>query len=1703
MSLGAGSQRSAYANLISNLDSESTSKLKLLKGEEVLKIESEANNLYDYFVSDDVYDFLTKKGIPLSNQCFRVHSHPASKIIENYFLFGVLSNHVVSNSIFISLKESKLIRLGVRKANLKQNVNLVNRLIHAKDSLRYADPIRNLDFTTLDSEMMGKLKTASRVFVHDEIHYWSLVDFQNFLGLIEGPLLYTIIYPPEVHLGYESSLHPELYEFRYIKDRSAFIWAPDGNYGASYTQPVNPWLLSTNKLHDSDGRSWTLTKLETIGSHHLFLCVPGSRVVEDQYIFTDFTLVDPRLFSSYANRNPRLRASFVRRTAHYLMALKKADSASAVSKLRQLSKSDETADEILFVGGLAKCISELKYFNNVSGLLDLGEVLKNTFEHMFLSGIALYLVDKQAYHMQKMRLDLKNLVTPTLVVSCSFKEYKGRKAGSFTKMEDYMDQVFLGELTGEFQPQYAMIPMFERDPYCIVFEEGKEVLEIPKLERECCRFKQMLGRPKVEEQRPFYSAERPTDSDTFVYMETLPKYFMKVMLIGDGEAHTLYDEGLIDAAEYIRRCQTANSTSTEVVQEQILEALIDEEVPVEEQMELGSTLEAVTEAKKNLCLLKPLAEHLKIDHPILVGHMVSIDSSFARFLNDDGLGLPGLLMIAAAKNMTLSISRKGGGYVHIDGDFNPLGIEITGNHATLVPYERLRNDPKDMLKISETCGSLMYTVRAERAMRLVTAFKKGFTGVMLNEFLKKWERVESRVSGTHELTLSSFLGFAGCGKTTFLLKMLKCNTGMTATVVSPRRNLADEWAKDLEGTSHNVYTFEKYLKGASSCDLLVIDECGLYPPGYIDLVYFMKEFKHVVILGDPLQCSYYNEKDNILLKESAELFKELTLPTTDKCVCGLTMEIKEYTGPSFSNEFGTGDKLNGRDAWFYSRGGEGYTYSKISHSSRGWDKELDQVILACGYEPSMFDHCLAQEYTKGGKIGFHSDDEKCYPIDNPILTVQLDGACHFSISCKKGSKTFSIDGPKFFLMKNGMQRSHKHAVEADKPRASLTFRSTKPLQLSEPIEENVGCPYMMFTNRLSRKNSIFGVKAHGTGGFEVKEINTLNQDLPTICFCRDFLEKKKEMKEIMTVSQSQGLSRKLVQLVLDTGSISAEDTNVITALTRARNGIHIFYDVPKGVVLGTARSRVLKSFLKQEVVDKKMLMLILSEQTKLKFHLLEENNQIGSTRAEIEEKLAGDPGLKAMLTILDAEEMEEELMEPEVCAEVSRTHLALSEFRNELFPTELKAKEDREAHIHNVGFSNQIRDDVPTERVAGPYGPSSIYLHHKSEDDVTFILSIRKRLRFADYEKNSRALAMKGHIGEQIFEVFSRRIGLGHVPQVDQTETDLLFTQKRIEKSAALLEAHSIRSDADWPSNIIKIFIKNQCCTKMEKRGIEAKAGQTIACFAHAVLCRFGPLLRKTELQFRKMIPEHILIFSQKNYDDLDHWAKDYFLDFTGTDSDYEAFDRSQDATILGFERSFLRYFDWPEEMINEYVELKLRMGGALGDLAIMRFSGEFGTFFFNTICNMAFTYLRYKIGPYQPLAFAGDDMVAPGKLEVDMTYHDLLSLLQLKAKVNYSDQPLFCGWRLSPFGIVKDPNLLLDRLEMKRAEGTLELCIANYALEASYGYKLSDHLHLLNIDLDAYQELVRKIIKLKCKLPLNISALYSAEEDIISDGEG
>nr|ARP51823.1 methyltransferase and helicase domain protein [Grapevine leafroll-associated virus 4] len=165
-----------------------------------------------------------------------------------------------------------------------------------------------------------------------------------------------------------------------------------------------------------------------------------------------------------------------------------------------------------------------------------------------------------------------------------------------------------------------------------------------------------------------------------------------------------------------------------------------------------------------------------------------------------------------------------------------------------------------------------------------------------------------------------------------------------------------------------------------------------------------------------------------------------------KCECGIVIPVNSFIPPG-PLPLLNGDSMNNREAWFYSRGGEGYSYTGYSHKSRGWLSILDRFVSATGLKSSMFDHCLIQKYNRGAGIPFHKDNEPVYPIGNPILTIHLNGEGMFSVKCGTGCGELLMSEPCWFLMPCGFQRTHFHSVTCSSERVSLTFRATQQLKL--------------------------------------------------------------------------------------------------------------------------------------------------------------------------------------------------------------------------------------------------------------------------------------------------------------------------------------------------------------------------------------------------------------------------------------------------------------------------------------------------------------------------------------------------------------------------------------------------------------------------------------------------------------------------------
>nr|ACT67475.1 methyltransferase/helicase [Grapevine leafroll-associated virus Carn] len=182
------------------------------------------------------------------------------------------------------------------------------------------------------------------------------------------------------------------------------------------------------------------------------------------------------------------------------------------------------------------------------------------------------------------------------------------------------------------------------------------------------------------------------------------------------------------------------------------------------------------------------------------------------------------------------------------------------------------------------------------------------------------------------------------------------------------------------------------------------------------------------------------------------------------CQCGVIIPVRPFKAPG-DLPLVSGDVMRNRSAWFYSRGGESYSYTGGSHKSRGWLDILDAYISACGLEPELFDHCLIQKYQPDSGLNFHKDDEPVYPRMNPVLKIHASGTGVFSVCCNEGSGQLDMTDPCYFCMPNGFQISHYHAVRCTTERVSLTFRSTKFVEISERPVSRPHSPSAVKTDR--------------------------------------------------------------------------------------------------------------------------------------------------------------------------------------------------------------------------------------------------------------------------------------------------------------------------------------------------------------------------------------------------------------------------------------------------------------------------------------------------------------------------------------------------------------------------------------------------------------------------------------------------------------
>nr|AFP74102.1 241k polyprotein [Apple stem grooving virus] len=595
---------------------------------------------------------------------------------------------------------------------------------------------------------------------------------------------------------------------------------------------------------------------------------------------------------------------------------------------------------------------------------------------------------------------------------------------------------------------------------------------------------------------------------------------------------------------------------------------------------------------------------------------------------------------------------------------------------------------------------------------------------------------------------------------------------------------------------------------------------------------------------------------------------------------------------------------------------------------------------------------------------------------------------------------------------------------------------------------------------------------------------------------------------VATVSESQGMTiNKRVLICLDQNLFAGGANAAIVAITRSKVG---FDFILKGNSLKEVQKMAQKTIW-QFIIEGKTIPMerIVNMNPGASFY--ESPLDVGNS--SIQDKASNDLFIMPFINLaeeeVDPEEIVGDVIQP---VEWFKCHIPIFDtdpMLAEIFD-KVAAKEKREFQSM-LGLSNQFLDMEKNGCKIDilPFARQNVFPHHQSSDDVTFWAGVQKRIRKSNWRREKSKFEEFESQGKELLNEFISMLPFEFKVNIKDIEDgEKSFLEKRKLKSEKMWANHSERSDIDWKLDHVFLFMKSQYCTKEGKMFTEAKAGQTLACFQHIVLFRFGPMLRAIESAFLRSCGESYYIHSGKNFFCLDSFATKnaHVFDGFSIESDYTAFDSSQDHVILAFEMALLQYLGVSKEFQLDYLRLKLTLGCRLGSLAIMRFTGEFCTFLFNTFANMLFTQLKYKVDPRRHrILFAGDDMCSLSSLKRRRGERAtrLMKSFSLTAVEEVRKFPMFCGWYLSPYGIIKSPKLLWARIKMMSERQLLKECVDNYLFEAIFAYRLGERLYtiLKEEDFEYHYLVIRFFVKnSKLLTGLSKSLIFEIGEGIGSE---
>ncbi len=956
-----------------------------------------------------------------------------------------------------------------------------------------------------------------------------------------------------------------------------------------------------------------------------------------------------------------------------------------------------------------------------------------------------------------------------------------------------------------------------------------------------------------------------------------------------------------------------------------------------------------------------------------------------------------------------------------------------------------------------------YTTSPARAKPYVRDLKAGTTGTMRSNEGK--DRVPKGFTASldsmvdnhrpRQVLCAAILGAPGCAKSTSVRALLRqawTQRGNTWKVSVPRVKLRKDWVDRLAlgKLSFKVGTFETSMHTSAKC--LIVDEVSQFPPGYIDACLIKDStITSVLIIGDVTQGGFHESDCDSTLNSSgceALYFRNF---------CSLYRNYSFSIPRAVSNAIGLPTASSTRGS-----------IQLVTRADPRWP-----IVCASNSEVAMYSSQGFDAYSFGTVQGQRFEQ---VPIQIVIsnATALLVSRGHFvSALCRSNvGVRFLFAGTHQAVMALQSEPFYASLFSA-RPRMSYTdlFREElRGLTLSQtpgfwdPLNASDNPP-PIFTARQYPNFTLFRGASSRSSRIDHRPAlpEVLSADAPGCCWLQ--LLDEEELPDLKPPHTCM-----TAQEVLDFVAREGVLLNEVDLFVPSFSHNHPYSNAPGGAMLHLRVNT--RGIQAQELLRR----LVRSGNGHI---------PMGADATELPIDRASLP-LQALLSappdFLPTSTEHDDNMErgPPTGNFVEDEEFLLLSFG------ELPDRSPRESYTQ-FDQSQQFRDDPWYQSNPSASNLEQVFPRHRGDDLVTFARTVEKRLRFAPRHTNLSRFHDRLFVGPILYNGWLRATGITHesIPPFDadlyaQCILENEFT-KLTNKTQATLLNNADRADPDWRHTFVRIFMKSQLKVKLETILSPFKAGQTLASFQDSVILVTGPMTRylvhQSERLFRPQYYHHpghsplaLSTWCQK------HW-KSRPLNST---NDYTAFDQSQTGEALSFELMMLRAFGIPDGVISYYTELKLELTCQFGELAVMRFTGEGPTLWFNGCFNTALVGVQYDFPSDTAIAVAGDDLAMNGVFPERPGWQFLRRYLTIEAKPETVKTASFCSWLLTPHGAIKEPRVVFAKLMIARDRGEEAKSLPNLLNEVAVGYHLGDHVyeHLDDLSLATHFWLIRYFVR-------------------------